>query len=41
MWLLLALERAKPFYNETLPADIDRQVEFCTMCGPKYCLMKT
>ena len=28
-------------HDETLPADIYKQAEFCSMCGPKHCPMQT
>ena len=34
-------ERAKDYHNETLPADIYKQAEFCSMYGPKHCQMET
>ena len=34
-------ERAKEYHDETLPADIYKQAEFCSMCGPKHCPMQT
>ncbi|MFM7546577.1 MAG: thiamine biosynthesis protein ThiC, partial [Synechococcales cyanobacterium] len=27
--------------DETLPADIYKTAEFCSMCGPKFCPMQT
>ena len=39
--LSLDPERAKAYHDETLPADIYKQAEFCSMCGPKHCPMKT
>ncbi len=39
--LSLDPERAKAFHDETLPADIYKQAEFCSMCGPKHCPMQT
>jgi len=39
--LFLDPERAKEYYDETLPADIYKQAEFCSMCGPKHCPMQT
>ena len=34
--LSLDSERAKEYHDETLPADICKQAEFCSMCGPKH-----
>ncbi len=34
-------ERAREYHDETLPADIYKQAEFCSMCGPKHCPMQT
>ena len=28
-------------HDETLPAEIYKQAEFCSMCGPKHCPMQT
>ena len=39
--LSLDPERAKAYHDETLPADIYKQAEFCSMCGPKHCPMQT
>ena len=39
--LSLDPERAKEYHDETLPADIYKQAEFCSMCGPKHCPMQT
>ena len=39
--LSLDPERARSFHDETLPADIYKQAEFCSMCGPKHCPMQT
>ena len=27
-------------HDETLPADVFKSAEFCSMCGPKFCSMK-
>ena len=35
--LSLDPERAKEYHDETLPVDIYKQDEFCSMCGPKHC----
>jgi phosphomethylpyrimidine synthase len=34
--LSLDPERAKEYHDQTLPADIYKQAEFCSMCGPKH-----
>ena len=39
--LFLDPERAKEYHYETLPADIYKQAELCSMCGPKHCPMQT
>jgi thiamine biosynthesis protein ThiC len=39
--LSLDPERAKECHDETLPADIYKQAEFCSMGGPKHCPMQT
>jgi phosphomethylpyrimidine synthase len=39
--LSLDPERAKGYHDETLPADIYKQAEFCSMGGPKHCPMQT
>ncbi len=39
--LSLDPERARQYHDETLPADIYKQAEFCSMCGPKHCPMQT
>ena len=39
--LSLDPERAREYHDETLPADIYKQAEFCSMCGPKHCPMQT
>ena len=39
--LSLDPERARTYHDETLPADIYKQAEFCSMCGPKHCPMQT
>jgi phosphomethylpyrimidine synthase len=38
--LSLDPDRARQYHDETLPADIYKQAEFCSMCGPKFCSMK-
>ncbi|KZR62250.1 Phosphomethylpyrimidine synthase [Prochlorococcus sp. MIT 1303] len=32
---------AKEYHDDTLPADIYKHAEFCSMCGPKHYPMKT
>ncbi|NJK64422.1 MAG: phosphomethylpyrimidine synthase [Synechococcaceae cyanobacterium SM2_3_1] len=39
--LSLDPERARQYHDETLPADIYKTAEFCSMCGPKFCPMQT
>ena len=39
--LSLHPERAKEYHDETLPTDIYKHAEFCSMCGPKHFLMQT
>jgi phosphomethylpyrimidine synthase len=39
--LSLDPERAKEYHDESLPADIYKTAEFCSMCGPKFCPMQT
>jgi phosphomethylpyrimidine synthase len=39
--LSLDPERAREYHDETLPADIYKTAEFCSMCGPKFCPMQT
>jgi phosphomethylpyrimidine synthase len=39
--LSLDPERAREYHDETLPADIYKEAEFCSMCGPKHCPMQT
>ncbi len=39
--LSLDPERAKEYHDETLPEDIYKTAEFCSMCGPKFCPMQT
>ena len=34
-------ERAKQYHDETLPEDIFKKAEFCSMCGPKHCPMNS
>jgi phosphomethylpyrimidine synthase len=39
--LSLDPERAREYHDETLPAEIFKTAEFCSMCGPKFCPMQT
>ncbi len=39
--LALDPDRAREYHDETLPADIYKTAEFCSMCGPKFCPMQT
>ncbi len=39
--LSLDPEKARKFHDETLPEDIFKKAEFCSMCGPKHCPMQT
>jgi len=38
--LSLDPDRARQYHDETLPADIYKSAEFCSMCGPKFCPMQ-
>jgi phosphomethylpyrimidine synthase len=38
--LALDPEKAKEFHDETLPQDVFKDAEFCSMCGPKFCSYK-
>ncbi len=38
--LALDPDRAKEFHDETLPQDVFKEAEFCSMCGPKFCSYK-
>ncbi len=38
--LSLDPERAREMHDETLPHDVFKKAEFCSMCGPKFCSMK-
>jgi len=33
-------EMAKEMHDETLPQDVFKEAEFCSMCGPKFCAYK-
>ena len=39
--LSLDPERAREYHDETLPEEIFKEAEFCSMCGPKHCPMQT
>ncbi len=38
--LALDPEKAKEFHDETLPQEVFKEAEFCSMCGPKFCSYK-
>jgi phosphomethylpyrimidine synthase len=38
--LSLDSDRAKEYHDETLPQDVFKDAEFCSMCGPKFCSYK-
>ncbi len=38
--LALDPETARSYHDETLPQEVFKEVEFCSMCGPKFCSMK-
>ncbi len=38
--LALDPDRAREYHDETLPQDIFKEAEFCSMCGPKFCSYK-
>ncbi|MHB1846911.1 MAG: phosphomethylpyrimidine synthase ThiC [Deltaproteobacteria bacterium] len=38
--LSLDPEGARAMHDETLPHDVFKTAEFCSMCGPKFCSMK-
>ena len=38
--LSLDPETARKMHDETLPQEIFKDAEFCSMCGPKFCSMK-
>ena len=38
--LALDTNRAKEYHDETLPQDVFKDAEFCSMCGPKFCSYK-
>lgn len=39
--LALDPDRAREYHDQTLPEDIYKTAEFCSMCGPKFCPMQT
>jgi len=39
--LSLDPETARTMHDETLPHDVFKSAEFCSMCGPKFCPMQT
>ncbi len=38
--LALDPERAREYHDETLPQEVFKEAEFCSMCGPKFCSYK-
>ncbi len=38
--LALDPDRAREYHDETLPQDVFKEAEFCSMCGPKFCAYK-
>lgn len=38
--LALDPQRAKEYHDESLPQDVFKEAEFCSMCGPKFCAYK-
>lgn len=38
--LALDPERAREYHDESLPQDVFKEAEFCSMCGPKFCSYK-
>lgn len=38
--LALDPERAKEYHDESLPQEVFKEAEFCSMCGPKFCSYK-
>lgn len=38
--LALDSERAKEYHDESLPQDVFKEADFCSMCGPKFCSYK-
>jgi phosphomethylpyrimidine synthase len=39
--LALDPDTARKYHDETLPAEAAKEAHFCSMCGPKFCSMKT
>jgi phosphomethylpyrimidine synthase len=39
--LALDPDTARRYHDETLPAEAAKEAHFCSMCGPKFCSMKT
>jgi len=39
--LALDPERALQFHDESLPDKEHKDARYCSMCGPKFCAMKT
>jgi len=33
-------DRAREYHDETLPQEVFKEAEFCSMCGPKFCSYK-
>lgn len=38
--LALDGDRAREYHDETLPQEVFKEAEFCSMCGPKFCSYK-
>ncbi len=38
--LALDPDRAKEYHDESLPEEVFKEAEFCSMCGPKFCSYK-
>lgn len=38
--LSLDPDRAREYHDETLPQEVFKEAEFCSMCGPKFCAYK-
>lgn len=38
--LALDPDRAREYHDETLPQEVFKEAEFCSMCGPKFCSYK-
>ena len=38
--LALDPDKAREYHDETLPQDVFKDAEFCSMCGPKFCSYK-